>query len=239
LRIDVAPSVVLLPGLLCDSVVWRAQCDALGFAGCFVPSFGTLASLTDMARSVLDAVPAARFSLAGHSMGGRVALEIARLAPERIERLALFDSGLDPLAAGAAGEQERENRLALLRLARQDGMRALGLKWAPAMVHPARHGSPVFETILDMIERQTPETFEAQIHALLNRPDGRATLLRLSCPALFACGRQDSWSPLSRHEEMHALCPGSRLVVIEDSGHMSPMEQPAAVARALIDWMDL
>jgi pimeloyl-ACP methyl ester carboxylesterase len=232
------PSVVLLPGLLCDAAVWRAPCQALAFADCIVPSFGTLASLTEMARSVLDGVAAPRFSLAGHSMGGRVALEIVRLAPQRVERFALFDSGLDALAAGAAGEQERQNRMALLQLARQHGMRAMGLKWAPAMVHPARRGSAVFEAILEMIERQTPETFEAQIHALLNRPDGREALQRLSCPTLFACGRQDAWSPLARHEEMHALRPGSRLVVIEDSGHMSPMEQPAAVAKALIDWMD-
>lgn len=232
------PCVVLLPGLLCDAAVWQPQCEALAFAECVVPSFGTLASLTAMAHSVLDAVPAARFSLAGHSMGGRVALEIARLAPQRVERFALFDSGLDPLAPGAAGEHERESRMALLRLARQDGMRVMGRKWAQGMVHPARLESSLFERILDMIERQTPEIFEAQIQALLNRPDGRQALKRLSCPVLFACGRQDAWSPLSRHEEMHALCPGSRLVVIEDSGHMSTLEQPAAVASALIGWMD-
>ena len=233
------PCLVLLPGLLCDAAVWHEQGRALQSAHCIVPSFGTLASLTAMARSVLGAVPAARFSLAGHSMGGRVALEIARLAPERIERFALFDSGLDPIADGDAGERERTSRLSLLRLARQEGMRKMGLHWARGMVHPARLGTPLFDAILDMIERQTPEIFEAQIQALLNRPDGREGLTRLSCPILFACGRQDTWSPLSRHQEMHALFPGSRLVEIEDCGHMSTMEQPAAVSDALASWMKL
>ena len=233
------PCLVLIPGLLCDAAVWRAQCQALSSADCVVPDLGELASLTDMARRVLDTVPAARFSVAGHSMGGRVALEIARLAPERIERLALFDSGLDALAPGAPGQAEREARMGLLHTAQQQGMRAMGRQWARRMVHPDRIDTPLFEDILAMIERQTPALFAAQIQAVLDRPDGRAVLRQLRCPALFACGRQDAWSPLSRHEDMQALCPGSKLVVIEDCGHMSPMEQPAAVSRALADFMGL
>jgi pimeloyl-ACP methyl ester carboxylesterase len=233
------PCVVLVPGLLCDAALWAAQRQALRSADCLVPSFGELASLTAMARSVLDAVQAPRFSLAGHSMGGRVALEIARLAPERIERFALFDSGLDPIAPGMAGTAEREGRMALLRLCQDLGMRAMGRQWARGMVRPDRIDSPVFEDILAMIERQTPRIFEAQIQALLDRPDGREALKGLACPILFGCGRQDEWSPLSRHVEMHAQCPGSRLVVIEDCGHMSPMEQPDAVSEALVDWLDL
>lgn len=234
------PVVVLVPGLLCDSAVWKEQCQALRDAhraDCVVPAFGNLASLTDMARSVLDAVAAPAFALAGHSMGGRVALEIARLAPERIERIALLDTGLDPLAPGAAGEQEKAKRMALLQLAREQGMRAMGRQWARGMVHPDQLESPVFEEVLQMIERQTPIAFEAQIKALLNRPDARPVLQALTCPKLFACGRQDAWSPLAQHEEMQALCPGSRLVVFEDSGHMCTMERPEAVTKALVDWL--
>jgi pimeloyl-ACP methyl ester carboxylesterase len=233
------PCLVLLPGLLCDAAVWSAQRQALRPVDCLVPGFGELASLSDMARSVLDAVQAPRFSLAGHSMGGRVALEVARLAPERIERFALFDSGLDPIAPGMRGTAEREGRMALLRLCQDAGMRAMGREWARGMVHPDRIDSPVFEDILAMIERQTPRIFEAQIRALLDRPDARDALKRLCCPILFGCGRQDEWSPLSRHEEMQASCPGSRLVVIEDSGHMSPMERPDEVSEALANWLDL
>jgi pimeloyl-ACP methyl ester carboxylesterase len=230
-------SLVLLPGLLCDDAVWTAQREALASADGFVPSYGELSSITDMALSVLEAAPAERFSLAGHSMGGRVALEIVRLAPDRVERLALLDTGMDPIAEGSAGEQERDKRMALLRVARQDGMRRMGREWARGMVHPDRLDTPLFEEILDMIERQTPAIFEAQITALLGRPDAREVLGGLRCPVLLACGRQDAWSPLTRHEEMQALCPGSRLVVIEDSGHMTTMEQPAAVSQALAEWM--
>lgn len=232
------PCLVLLPGLLCDDAVWRGQLETLGLvADCIVPSYGELDTLTAMARSVLDSTAAPRLALAGHSMGGRVALEIARLAPGRVERLALLDSGIDPIATGSAGEQERARRMALVEIAHSEGMRRMGREWARGMVHPARLDTPVFEDILAMIERQTPRIFEAQIGALLARPDARGVLAALRCPVLLACGRQDAWSPLSRHEEMHAVCPGSKLVVVEDSGHMSPMEQPQAVAGALVEWL--
>jgi pimeloyl-ACP methyl ester carboxylesterase len=127
--------------------------------------------------------------------------------------------------------------MALLAIARERGMREMGRQWARAMVHPSRLASPLFEEILDMIERQTPAMFEAQITALLGRPDGRPALAGLRCPTLIGCGRQDAWSPLARHEQMHGLLPGSRLAVIEDSGHMSTMEQPDVVSKVLIEWM--
>lgn len=230
------PCVVLLPGLLCDAAVWRHQCAALDFADCIVPAYGEADSIGDMARLVLKELPA-RFSVAGHSMGGRVALEIARLAPERIERLALLDSGTEPIAAGLRGAQERAKRMALLQTARDIGMRQMGADWARGMVHPDRLGTPLFEEILDMIARRTPAVFAAQIRALLARPDAGDVLAGLRCPVWLVCGRQDAWSPLARHEHMQQQCPGSRLVVIEESGHMSTMEQPAAVSRALVDWM--
>lgn len=230
------PCVVLLPGLLCDETVWRAQRAALAFAECVVPSYGETDSLVAMAQGVLQTLPP-RFSLAGHSMGGRVALEIARMAPERVERLALLDSGTDPAAQGAAGVQERDKRLALLEIAQAQGMRAMGTQWARGMVHANRLGTPLFDEILDMIGRRTPAVFSAQIHALLGRPDANDVLAGMRCPVTLVCGRQDAWSPLDRHERMQAICPGSELVVVEDSGHMSTIEQPAAVSRALLDWM--
>lgn len=231
------PCVVLLPGLLCDEAVWHEQRAALSFAECIVPSYGGAAAIEDMARLVLDGVAAPQFSLAGHSMGGRVALAIARMAPERVERLALLDTGMDPIAAGEAGASERAKRMALLQTARLGGMRAMGSQWACGMVHPDRLDTPLFGKVLDMVARFTPDVFAAQIQALLNRPDAGGVLRGLRCPTLLACGRQDSWSPLARHERMQALCPGAELVVIEDSGHMSPMEQPAQVSRALVAWM--
>lgn len=229
--------VVLLPGLLCDAAVWAEQVEALDFADCIVPSYGELSSIAGMARHVLDTAPAKHLYVAGHSMGGRVALEMARLAPQRVRRLALLDTGMDPIAPGQAGEHERAKRMGLLQMAREQGMRAMGQQWAQGMVHASRWNSPLFDDILNMIDRQTPDIFAAQLEALLTRPDARGLLAQLRCPTLLACGRQDAWSPLSRHEEMHALLPGSRLAIVEDSGHMSPMEQPAAVSQALKEWM--
>lgn len=230
-------TLLMLPGLLCDDTVWRAQRAALPDVDCIVPSYGALASIEAMARSAIASVAAPRFALAGHSMGGRVALEVARIAPQRVERLALLDTGIDPIAPGAAGDTERGGRHALLKLAKDKGMRAMGRQWARGMVHPSCIDSPLFEEILDMIKRSTPAIFEAQIAALLGRPDARGVFASLGCPVLLACGRQDGWSPLARHEQMQALRPASKLVVIEDSGHMTTMEQPAAVTKALADWL--
>ena len=231
-------TLMLLPGLLCDGAVWRDQCAALRDVECIVPDYGLAGSIAEMARLALGCVSAPRFALAGHSMGGRVALEIARVAPERIERIALLDTGMAPLASGEAGTREIDERMDLLQTARSRGMRAMGEQWAQGMVHPAHLGAPVFGDILAMIERKTADTFAAQLNALIQRPDATGVLAALQCPTLLLCGRQDAWSPLARHEDMHRLCPHSRLVVVEGSGHMTTMEQPQAVSRALRDWME-
>lgn len=231
-------TLLLLPGLMCDADVWRDQRQVLASGHrCIVPSYGDSSSITDMAHTTLAHVPEGRLAVAGHSMGGRVALEIARLAPQRVERIALLDTGLDPLAVGAAGVAERDQRYRLLQMAREVGMRAMGREWARGMVHPARLDTPLFERILDMIARSTPEHFAHQIEALLQRPDARPAFSALTCPVMLICGCQDDWSPLARHEAMQALLPTARLVPIEDSGHMAPMEQPDAVTAALIDWL--
>jgi len=227
--------LVLLPGLLCDGAVWRSQIDALGPA--FVADYGALDSLAAMAAHVLATAPAGPLAVAGHSMGGRVAFEMLRQAPDRIERLALLDTSYHQLADGEPGEKERAGRLALLAKARSDGMRAMARDWALGMVHPSRYNTPVFETVLDMFERHTPDIFAAQISALLNRPDCTELLRTIRCPTLLLCGREDAWSPPSRHEHMHDAMAGSRLVVVEQCGHMSTMEQPDAVSRALAGWL--
>ncbi len=230
--------LALLPGLLCDRTVWVDQCARFEpERECFVPDYGVLDSLTGMAELVLEHGPAGRFALAGHSMGGRVAFEIMRLAPERVAGLALLDTGYQPLAAGEAGETERAGRYALLRTARAEGMRKMGLAWARGMVHPDCIDTPLFGTILDMIERRTPEIFTAQIQALLGRPDATPVLRAIACPALVLCGRDDSWSPLARHEEMARAIRGAELVAVDRCGHMATMEQAGAVNEAFAAWL--
>ncbi|MDZ7937389.1 MAG: alpha/beta hydrolase [Rhodoferax sp.] len=125
------PTLMLLPGLMCDAAIWAPQLQALSTqAHSVVPAWGLADSLTGMAQQVLDTAPTPTFALAGHSMGGRVALEVMRLAPQRVERLALLDTGTRPLAEGEAGAKEKAGRLALLALAHSSGMRAMGTQWA-------------------------------------------------------------------------------------------------------------
>lgn len=230
--------LVLLPGLLCDHAVWAPQVEALrGRVDPHVVHYGERDSLTAMAKHVLDTAPAPRFALAGHSMGGRVAFEVWRLAPERVMRLALLDTSYHPLAGGEAGENEKIGRYTLLETARREGMRAMADDWARGMVHESRIGGPVFEAVLDMFERSSPEVFAAQIKALLDRPDADPLLPTITCPTLLLCGREDVWSNPARHEHMHARIAGSKLTIVERCGHMSTMEQPEAVTQALRQWL--
>lgn len=232
------PTLILLPGLMCDAAVWAPQCAALqAQAQCVVPAYGLCDSLSAMAQQVLSQAPCERFSLAGHSMGGRVALEVLRLAPQRVARLALLDTGAQPLPAGADGERERVGRLALLSQARRQGMRVMGSQWARAMVHPDQRDTPLFDAVLDMLERSSADQFAAQINALLTRPDASALLPTISCPTLVLCGREDSWSPPAQHERMRDAIANAELCVIERCGHMSTLEQPQAVNDALAAWL--
>lgn len=232
------PHLLLLPGLLCDQASWGLVPPALAaVAHCQVVDYGAADSLAAMAEGVLRAAPA-RFSMAGHSMGGRVAMEILRLAPQQVEKIALLDTGHLARPAGAAGEAEAAKRHELLALARSQGMRAMGAQWAAGMVRPqALSDSVLMDRILAMIERKTPDIFAAQIKALLARPDASAVLVALKQPLHLICGRQDSFSPVSQHEAMATLVPHARLSVIEDCGHMSAMEQPQAMVQLLTEWL--
>lgn len=229
-------TLMLLPGLMCDTAVWAPQVAALP-TRCIVPAWGLRDSLTAMAQQVLDEAPTERFSVAGHSMGGRVALELMRLAPQRVERLALLDTGTHPLPAGEAGTKERAGRMALLKLAQDTGMRAMGREWARGMVHPSQRDTLLFESILDMLERSSPQQFAAQINALLTRRDAAPQLPGIQCPTLVLCGREDGWSTPAQHEAMQAAIPGATLRIIEHSGHMVTMEQPQALNEALTAWL--
>ena len=235
---DPVATLLLLPGLLCDADVWADQVLAIGPAvGCVVPCYHDLDSIAAMARRVLAHAPP-RFALAGHSMGGRVALEVVRSAPERVERLALLDTGYEARQPGEHGAQEARQRRHLVEVARDQGMDAMGVEWVRGMVHPARLTDvALMSRILAMIGRQTPQAHAAQIQALLDRPDASDVLPQIRCPTLVACGREDAWSPVARHEAMAALIPGCELRVFEDCGHMSTMEQPADVTAALRDWL--
>jgi pimeloyl-ACP methyl ester carboxylesterase len=223
---------------MCNETVWKAQIQALsGMAECQVADHGSMHSLPAIASAILEHAPA-RFALAGHSMGGRVAFEVFRQAPERVERLAILDSNYRPLAAGAAGEEEAAGRYRLLEKARAKGVRAMAAEWVQGMIHPDRENDSVLVTaIIDMFERKTAEIFEAQIRALLNRPDAGPLLGQIRVPTLILCGREDTWSPPSVHQEMAARIASSELVIVPQSGHMVTMERPNEVSEAMLRWL--
>jgi pimeloyl-ACP methyl ester carboxylesterase len=233
-----AQSLVLVPGLMCDATVWRHQIAGLGARGNVqVAEHGLCETLGAMAERILDAA-APTFALAGHSMGGRVALEVVARAPGRVSRLALLDTGYEALAGGEAGDREKAGRYRLLEMARRKGMLAMAKDWARGMVHPMRLAdAALMGSIHAMIASAGVDRFEAQIHALLARPDRTGLLQALRVPTLVLCGREDSWSPLARHEAMAHLIAGSRLFSVPDCGHMSTMERPESVTEALLAWL--
>ena len=233
-----AQSVLLVPGLMCNEAVWAPVMSLIGHAAtCQVVDHGTANSLPQMAEQLLRHAPE-RFALVGHSMGARVALEVYRQAPERVSRIALLDSGHLPRALGDAGAQEKDKRYQLLHMARTQGVRSMASVWVQGMVHPRRlSDAALIESIVQMFERKTPEIFEAQIQALLNRPDATTVLQSLTVPTLIACGDQDLWAPISQHQAMQALVPDAVLETVPDAGHMAPMEQAQAVAALLLRWL--
>jgi pimeloyl-ACP methyl ester carboxylesterase len=231
-------SLVLLPGFLCDPTVWEPQIAALADAAeCTVLDWGTLGSIQAMAEEVLRVAPK-RFALAGHSMGGRVAFQVYRMAPHRVQRIALLNTGADARAEGEAGVEEERRRRILLDLARTQGMRAMTMQWLAGMLPPYRMAdAELVEAITRMFESKTPDLFEIQMQALLARPNAVPVLAEIRCPALVLTGQDDGWSTPARHREMAAAIPGSQLVLIPQCGHMSTMERPAEVSAAMRAWL--
>lgn len=224
------PALLLLCGLLCDRTVWRHQAEGLAAqADVHVHDFRGHDRIQAMAASVLATAPG-RFALAGHSMGARVALEVLRQAPDRVERIALLDTGIHTVQPG-----ERDKREALVALARRDGMRALAAAWLPPMLHL---DSPALRSELQsMVERMTVDDFAGQIEALLQRPDPHGLLASLPRPVLVGVGEHDRWSPPAQHEAMARLIGGVQVRVFPGAGHMAPCENPAAVTAALREWL--
>jgi pimeloyl-ACP methyl ester carboxylesterase len=231
-------TLFLIPGILCDERVWRTQRAALAdLADVRVAEHGMRSTLPALAEDILANAPP-RFAVAGHSMGGRIALEVFRAAPERVAGMALMDTGHHPFPIGEAGKREADGRFRLLAQARAEGMRAMASEWVQNMVHPARlSDTALINSVLDMFESKTPELYAAQIHAMLNRPDGGPLLGQLKCPTLVLCGHEDAWSPASRHHDMATRILGSTLVDIPNCGHMSTLEQPEAVNEAMRTWL--
>lgn len=225
-------TLFLLPGLMCDKTVWVHQIAALeAYAEIKVPDFRGFDSLQAMAQSVLDQAPE-RFSVVGHSMGGRVALELMHMAGDRIDRFAIMDTGDHGVPAG-----EIEKRQVLLDLATSDGLQAVADAWILPMLHPDRHNDQNLITdITSMILRNSVEDFYGQVKALLGRNDRSASLAQIKQHVLLVCGDEDGWSPVAQHEAMQSRLKNSELKVIQNSGHMVTMEKPEELSQILLKW---
>lgn len=226
--------LLLVPGLLCDALLWAPQVHALAdVADCWIADPTRHASIEDMARDALAACPFERFSLAGLSMGGYVAIAIWRLAPERVQRLALLDTN-----AVADTPQGSEQRRALVARAQAEGLAAVADALLPRLVWPQAPDHAALAAVVRTMARNTGvDAFARQQQAIIGRPDQREALRAVACPTLVACGAQDVLTPPALHEEMAALIPGAQWRVFEGCGHLSPLEQPAQVNAALRDWL--
>jgi pimeloyl-ACP methyl ester carboxylesterase len=226
-------SVALLSGLLCDETFWSDIPQRLaGIAESQVVSFRGFSSIPAMAQHVLDIAPP-RFAVAGHSMGGRVALEIMRAAPGRITGLALLNTGVQAVRDG-----EPQSRSHLLRVAYEHGMSALAAEWLPPMMgSDAARTAELMPRLRTMIERFTADAYARQVNAMLNRPEVLSVLKTIAVPTLLLSGSDDAWSPVSQQESIRRRIPHATLFEIPGAGHMAPLERPSAVVTALREWL--
>jgi pimeloyl-ACP methyl ester carboxylesterase len=223
--------LLFLPGLACDARIYAPQLAAFPDSRA-VDGYGTANTLQQMARIALDQAPES-FDLFGHSMGGRVALEVYRLAPERVRRLALVSTGVHSLREG-----EVTKRAALQAIGWNDGYESLIDTWLPPMVAEANRAKPdIYGLLRQMNLEAGQQVFDAQIHALVNRPEMESLLPQIACPTLVMTGELDTWSPPAQHAAIAAAIPNSELAIVPGAGHMIQLEAPDAVNAAIARWL--
>ena len=226
--------LILLPGLICDARLFRAQVEALAdVAVAFVPHLDA-PSVGEMAEAVLGAVPGT-FALAGLSMGGYVAQEIMRRAPDRVTRLALISTTARPDTA-----EQSAMRRDLIELAKSRRYAQVMPRLLPKLISAGRReDADLKRVVIEMADAVGPEAFVHQQAAIISRPDGRGDLARISVPTAVICGDADELTPKDRHEEMAAAIPNAKLVVVPGSGHLATLEAPDALSAALRDWLSV
>ncbi|ATF17878.1 alpha/beta fold hydrolase [Phaeobacter gallaeciensis] len=228
----IAP-LVMLPGLMGTAEVFVPQLRALsGVIPTMVAPLLGGDRIETIADHLLTQLPA-RFSLAGLSMGGIVAMEILRRAPERVSRLCLISTSPLPDTPAQAAEWEP-----LIIAARSGRLEDVLRGCLPVdCLAPSPQRLDILNTIYEQGCTLGPELFVAQARALQRRTDQQAALRRFKGPALILCGAQDPLTPLKRHEFMAALMPNARLCVIEGAGHLPTLEQPDQVTGAMAEWL--
>lgn len=227
------PALVLVPGLNCTAELFAPQVAALGDRfDIAIADHASDAGIAEIARRLLAAAPP-RFALAGLSMGGYVAMEVMRQAPQRVERLALLDT-----RASADAPEDTEIRLAAIKFAETGRFDDIhGILW-PRLVHIRRLGDAELEAVVRrMAEKTGPARFIRQQRAVMGRPDFQPGLGAIRCPTLVLVGSDDAITPRFMAEDMADAIRGSELVVVPDCGHLSTLERPEAVNAALEGWL--
>jgi pimeloyl-ACP methyl ester carboxylesterase len=226
-------NLVLVPGLLCTRALWAPQLAALAdIADMTVADHTRHDTMADIARSILATAPE-RFALAGLSMGGYIAYDIIRQAPERVTKLALLDTG-----SRADAPERRAARLQLAALAEREGAGKAQEQLLPVLIHKARlTDKALVDAVVKMGADTGTEAFKRQQTAIMGRPDNRPLLGSIRCATLVIVGEQDALTPPELAREIAAGIPGAKLEIIPDCGHLSTMERPEAVNRALRAWL--
>jgi pimeloyl-ACP methyl ester carboxylesterase len=226
------PTLVLLPGLICDAALWTHQSKALeGLFEIVIPGVSSDDDIARMATTILSRLPE-RFSLAGLSMGGYLALEMLRQVTGRIERLALLNT-----SARADTAIQSRRRRGLVALSGRGEFKGVTPRLLPRLIHASRLEEPVLvETISSMAKRIGQSGFVNQQSAILGRRDSLDLLTSIRCPTLVLCGREDQMTPLALSEEIASLVPGAVLVVIDNCGHLSALERSQETTHALRAW---
>jgi len=226
--------LVLLPGMMCDARLFGPQIEALSGRWPLMtfPLVGS-DSMTGLAAAVLAVAPP-RFALAGLSMGGILAMEVLRQAPDRVERLALLDT--NPLAEATNVAEARARQVAQVRAG---GLAAvMQREMLPRYLAEGSGNRAILNLCLDMALALGPGVFAAQSRALATRPDQTATLAAFRGPALVLTGAQDQLCPRERHDLMAGLIPGAKLVLVANAGHLPTLECPAETTAALGRWLE-
>ena len=228
-----AQALVLVPGLLCTADLYAAQIAGLGGkAAITVADHTRHDSMAGIARAILAAAPD-RFALAGLSMGGYIAFEIMRQAPERVAKLALINTQARPDTPEASAR-----RRGMMARATSGEYRAVLDELFAGFVHPSRGGDAGLQQLVhDMGEDVGVDGFIRQQMAVISRPDSRPMLAGIRCPTLVLSGDEDRTIPNALSVEMANNIHNARLVILPDCGHLPQPEQPEATAKALVEWL--
>ena len=221
--------LLLIPGMMCDARMWGGFSAPCPMIHALPTGHDTMLAL---AAAILRTAPQ-HFALAGLSMGGIVAMEILAQAPDRVERLALLDTS--PRAETPEAQAARLPQITRALAGQLE--QVLRQEMKPNYLAPGPGQKPILDLCMDMALRLGPQVFARQSLALGNRPDQTATLAAFKGPALVLMGAQDRLCPRDRHDQMHALMPQSRLVIVPDAGHLPTLENPQATAAHLLHWL--